>query len=50
MVLAHFRKDARLSLELDEIVKDDEDKVLHPTIARDRSLRSGWKCAPLRQT
>jgi hypothetical protein len=32
-VLAHFRKDARLSLELDEIVEDDEDKVLHPTIA-----------------
>ncbi|MEO3935046.1 RES family NAD+ phosphorylase [Micrococcaceae bacterium Sec7.4] len=32
-VLAHFRKDARLSVELDEIVEDDEDKVLHPTIA-----------------
>jgi hypothetical protein len=32
-VLAHFRKDARLSMELDEIVEDDEDKVLHPTIA-----------------
>jgi hypothetical protein len=32
-VLAHFRKDARLSLELDEILEDDEDKVLHPTIA-----------------
>lgn len=32
-VLAHFRKDARLSLELDEIVEDDEDAVLHPTIA-----------------
>jgi hypothetical protein len=32
-VLAHFRKDARLSLELDEIVEEDEDKVLHPTIA-----------------
>jgi hypothetical protein len=32
-VLAHFRKDARLSLELDEIVEDDEDKVLHPTTA-----------------
>ncbi|MGO4192725.1 RES domain-containing protein [Arthrobacter sp. YAF17] len=31
-VLAHFRKDARLSMELDEIVEDDEDKVLHPTI------------------
>jgi hypothetical protein len=33
-VLAHFRKDARLSMELDEITEDDEDKVLHPTIAR----------------
>lgn len=32
-VLAHFRKDARLSVELDEIVEDDEDTVLHPTIA-----------------
>jgi hypothetical protein len=32
-VLAHFRKDARLSVELDEIAEDDEDKVLHPTIA-----------------
>jgi hypothetical protein len=32
-VLAHFRKDARLSMELDEIVEDDEDKVLHPTLA-----------------
>jgi hypothetical protein len=32
-VLAHVRKDARLSLELDDIVEDDEDKVLHPTIA-----------------
>jgi hypothetical protein len=32
-VLAHFRKDARLSVELDEIVEDDEDAVLHPTIA-----------------
>ena len=32
-VLAHFRKDARLSMELDEIIEDDQDKVLHPTIA-----------------
>jgi hypothetical protein len=32
-VLAHFRNDARLSMELDEIVEDDKDKVLHPTIA-----------------
>ena len=32
-VLAHSRKDARLSLELNEIVEDDEDKVLHATIA-----------------
>lgn len=31
-VLAGFRKDARLSLELDEIIEDDEDKVLHPTL------------------
>jgi hypothetical protein len=32
-VLAYFRKDARLSIELDEITEDDEDRVLHPTIA-----------------
>jgi hypothetical protein len=32
-VLAHFGTDARISTELDEIVEDDEDKVLHPTIA-----------------
>ncbi|MET1087121.1 MAG: RES domain-containing protein [Arthrobacter sp.] len=32
-VLAHFRKDSRLSMELDEIVEDDEDNVLHPTTA-----------------
>jgi hypothetical protein len=32
-VLAHFRRDARLSMELDEILEDDQDKVLHPTIA-----------------
>ena len=32
-VLAHFCKDARLIMELDEIVDDDEEKVLHPTIA-----------------
>jgi hypothetical protein len=31
-VLAHFRKDARLSVELDEIIEDDEDAVLHPTL------------------
>jgi hypothetical protein len=31
-VLAGFRKDARLSVELDEIVQDDEDQVLHPTL------------------
>jgi hypothetical protein len=34
-VLAAFRRDARLATELDEIVEDDEDAVLHPT------LRSG---------
>lgn len=28
-----MRRDARLSVELDEIVEDDEDQVLHPTIA-----------------
>jgi hypothetical protein len=27
-----FRRDARLGAELDEIVEDDEDQVLHPTI------------------
>ncbi|GAB2754938.1 RES domain-containing protein [Sinomonas soli] len=32
-VLAGFRRDARLAAELDEIVEDDEDRVLHPTIA-----------------
>ncbi|MCD4849979.1 RES domain-containing protein [Arthrobacter sp. AK01] len=31
-VLAGFRRDARLAAELDEIVEDDEDQVLHPTI------------------
>lgn len=38
-VLAHFRKDARLSMELDEIVEDDEDKVLHPMIPPGRVPR-----------
>lgn len=32
-VLAAFRRDARLAAELDEIVEDDEDGVLHPTVA-----------------
>ncbi|MDF9277424.1 RES domain-containing protein [Arthrobacter sp. EH-1B-1] len=32
-VLAGFRLDARLAAELDEIVEDDEDAVLHPTVA-----------------
>jgi hypothetical protein len=32
-VLAGFRRDARLAAELDEIVEDDEDAVLHPTLA-----------------
>ncbi|MDP9886077.1 hypothetical protein J2W21_003602 [Sinomonas atrocyanea] len=32
-VLAGFRRDARLAAELDEIVEDDEDAVLHPTVA-----------------
>lgn len=31
-VLAGFRGDARLAMELDEIVEDDEDAVLHPTL------------------
>ncbi|MCG2624801.1 RES family NAD+ phosphorylase [Arthrobacter sp. I2-34] len=31
-VLASFRRDARLAMELDEIVEDDEDAVLHPTV------------------
>jgi hypothetical protein len=31
-VLAGFRKDARLSTELNDIVEDDEDRVLHPTL------------------
>ncbi|MFB8369757.1 RES domain-containing protein [Pseudarthrobacter sp. NPDC055928] len=31
-VLAGFRRDARLAAELDEIVEDDEDQALHPTI------------------
>lgn len=38
-VLARFRKDARLSMELDEIVEDDEDGILHPTIAPGRVTR-----------
>jgi hypothetical protein len=32
-VLAGFRRDARLAAELDEIVEDNEDEVLHPTLA-----------------
>lgn len=32
-VLAGFRRDARLAIELDEIVEDDEDSVLYPTLA-----------------
>jgi hypothetical protein len=32
-VLAGFRRDARLAAELDDIVEDAEDSVLHPTIA-----------------
>ncbi|GAB3567199.1 hypothetical protein GCM10027405_27220 [Arthrobacter alkaliphilus] len=31
-VLAAFRRDARLAAELNEIVEDDEDQVLHPSI------------------
>ncbi|MET3812154.1 hypothetical protein ABIB14_003284 [Arthrobacter sp. UYEF3] len=31
-VLAGFRRDARLAMELDEIVEDNEDAVLHPTV------------------
>ena len=31
-VLAAFRRDARLATELDEIVEDDEDAVLQPTL------------------
>src|SRR5688572_13817491 len=31
-VLAGFRRDARLAAELGEIVEDDEDAVLHPTV------------------
>ena len=31
-VLAGFRPDPRLAAELDEIVEDDEDHVLHPTV------------------
>lgn len=31
-VLAGFRRDARLAMELDEIVEDDEDGVLYPTL------------------
>lgn len=31
-VLAGFRRDARLASELEEIVEDDQDAVLHPTL------------------
>ena len=31
-VLAAFRRDARIAMELDEIVEDDQDRVLHPTV------------------
>jgi hypothetical protein len=43
-VLAHFRKDARLSIELDEIVEDDEDGACIPPSPRGRSPGNGWKC------
>jgi hypothetical protein len=33
-VLAGFRHDSRLAVELDDIVVDDEDAVLHPTLAQ----------------
>ncbi|MGY3565089.1 hypothetical protein ACVWWH_000782 [Sinomonas sp. RB5] len=32
-MLAGFRRNARLTAELDEIAEDDEDAVLHPTVA-----------------
>lgn len=31
-VLAASRRDARIAMELDEIVEDDQDTVLHPTV------------------
>lgn len=40
-VLASFRRDARLAMELDEIVEDDEDAVLHPTLASGQ-VPPGW--------
>lgn len=30
-VLAAFRRDARIAMELDEIIEDDQDTVLHRT-------------------
>jgi hypothetical protein len=39
-VLAGFRHNARLGMELDEIIEDDEDKVLHPTIPPSRTSRA----------
>jgi hypothetical protein len=32
-VLAAFRRDVRIAMELDEIIEDDEDAVLHPTVS-----------------
>lgn len=40
-VLAGFRPDPRLAAELDEIVEDDEDHVLHPT-ARPGEVPREW--------
>ena len=45
-VLAGFRADARLAAELDEIVEDDEDAVLHPTLSPGEVRPNGSKPGP----
>jgi hypothetical protein len=48
-VLAGFRKDARLSVELYEIIEDGEDKVRHTTVPPCQVQKSGWMSAPQRR-
>lgn len=45
-VLAGFRRDARLAVELDDIVEDAEDSVLHPPQHQGRFRGNGWMPEP----
>jgi hypothetical protein len=44
-VLAAFRRDARLAVELDAIIEDDEDALLHPRRHQGRSRGNGFTLA-----